>query len=200
MESRRIKAVNREIGDIDYVCLETTHVLHTAAYMFYKEENGEVIMVDNHGFTPSKKELLKLIDGLHKYIADTTDEEIQKYNTESMEQLNMEISALREPKPKKKEKGYVYLIKADNGLVKIGKTKNIEKRWNHFTTKLPYKLELLFYIDTEDMTGLELELHEQYRKYRKRGEWFELTERHINKIKKDHKDSARIGKTRVNAR
>ena len=142
----------KEPGIIDYVDENTTGVRSTRAYKFYREENEAVVIADNFGFMPSIKEVQKLIDGLHKFIENATEEEIQKHNKENTEQLAAEMApAPIQPSKRKAEAGYVYLVRADNGLIKIGKTKNIKQRLERFMVKLPYKLELLFCIESNDI-------------------------------------------------
>ena len=70
--------------------------------------------------------------------------------------------------------GYVYIIKAENGLYKIGKTRNIIQRLGSLFTMSPVKLTVLHTIKTNDAYHCERELHENYREYRSHGEWFRL--------------------------
>lgn len=72
--------------------------------------------------------------------------------------------------------GYVYLLKADNGLYKIGRSKSLDARIKQLGLILPYELELALVIETIDTTKLEQELHDHFADKRKRGEWFELDE------------------------
>ncbi len=48
---------------------------------------------------------------------------------------------------------------------------------------MPYDLELLVSIETDDRDSLEKELHEKFADKRKKGEWFDLTEEDIAYIK-----------------
>lgn len=68
--------------------------------------------------------------------------------------------------------GYVYFVE-NAGLVKIGRTKNIKRRFKQFATTIPYARVLAVY-KTLDMYEMEKQFHELYKRYRKRGEWFEL--------------------------
>ena len=79
--------------------------------------------------------------------------------------------------------GWVYVIQADNGLYKIGKTKDWDGRLNHFTVKLPYELVFIMRIETEDRHELESFLHEQYSDKRIRGEWFRLDDDDIEVLR-----------------
>jgi hypothetical protein len=93
--------------------------------------------------------------------------------------------AITEIERRQKERiGYVYLLKADNGLYKIGQAKIIDRRIAQLAVSLPYELELEVAIQTERYKELEPELHERFSAKRKRGEWFELNEADIEYIKK----------------
>lgn len=70
--------------------------------------------------------------------------------------------------------GFVYLIKAENGLYKIGKTKNVSKRMQPFSVSFPMKWELIHYFQSLNYTAAEQALHKKYADKRNTGEWFEL--------------------------
>ncbi len=72
-------------------------------------------------------------------------------------------------------KGFIYILRADNGLVKIGRTIDIQRRLNTFNSQLPYDLEVIKIIESDDCSNLELEFHNQFADKRVRGEWFALT-------------------------
>jgi len=83
---------------------------------------------------------------------------------------------------KKEKTGFVYLLKADNNLIKIGRTTKLDERIYHFTTKLPYKLHLVGVIKSERYIEIEADLHRTFHAKRKRGEWFDLTKEDLKNI------------------
>jgi hypothetical protein len=72
------------------------------------------------------------------------------------------------------EPGYVYVLRADTGLYKIGKSRNPNQRVAHFTLKLPFPVEILRVIRSDDYHAHERQLHAEYAAYRVNGEWFDL--------------------------
>jgi hypothetical protein len=70
----------------------------------------------------------------------------------------------------------VYLIRADNGLTKIGCTGNLEKRLKSITTASPCKLTLIGFLRCRDFHEEERKLHCQFAGKRIQGEWFDLNE------------------------
>ena len=64
----------------------------------------------------------------------------------------------------------IYLISYDNQFLKIGYTKNINKRLCQLQVSSPVKLEVLHLIDGN--TILEKELHVLFKDLRTSGEWF----------------------------
>lgn len=58
------------------------------------------------------------------------------------------------------------------GMVKIGYAKDVSRRLSFLQTGCPAKLEMEAVIDGGK--DLERSLHEVFRPYRKRGEWFDL--------------------------
>lgn len=79
--------------------------------------------------------------------------------------------------------GYVYLIQSPTGFYKIGRTTNPKDRMKTFSVKLPFEVEYVCIIQTEDMYGLEQSLHQQFASKRVNGEWFQLAPDDVEHIK-----------------
>lgn len=79
--------------------------------------------------------------------------------------------------------GYVYLLRAENGICKIGRSAVPEARISAYATHSPIDIELICLIKTRDMHRLEAELHRKYAAKRGRGEWFALDASDIEYIK-----------------
>ncbi|MFA6270687.1 MAG: terminase small subunit [Candidatus Paceibacterota bacterium] len=76
----------------------------------------------------------------------------------------------------------VYLILAENGLVKIGKTIDVERRFQSLNSMSPVDLKLVYVFDTLFGDELEEDLHARYETKRVKGEWFALTEKDVDEI------------------
>jgi len=90
------------------------------------------------------------------------------------------------PKPDLPNKdGFVYLLRDldVSGHCKIGRTTRPRQRMKSFGVLLPFEIELVTMIKTDDCFKLEQKLHLRYAKKRKRGEWFALTDKDILEIK-----------------
>ena len=71
----------------------------------------------------------------------------------------------------------VYFIQESTGLVKIGLTKNIEKRLKTYETHNPHTLKLLKIIrcaNLKEAQRLERSLHKKFSEFKINGEWFAL--------------------------
>lgn len=69
-----------------------------------------------------------------------------------------------------------YLAKSnENGLIKIGKSKDVHTRMQTLGTK---KVQLIGYVDRD----IEKHLHKLYNHVRVKGEWFKLSERDVKEI------------------
>ena len=80
--------------------------------------------------------------------------------------------------------GYVYVMQHTSGLVKIGYSKDPDKRLKQVTRDEGNDMiELLCVIKSDHMTSLEYELHQRFRSKRIRGEWFDLPSKDIEYIK-----------------
>ncbi|KIL49086.1 GIY-YIG nuclease family protein [Jeotgalibacillus campisalis] len=80
--------------------------------------------------------------------------------------------------------GYVYFVQEYmNGTFKIGKTKNIDKRMNIFSVKLPFENKLIHLIKTGDRHRTEQAFHNHFSAKRLGGEWFSLSKEDIDWLK-----------------
>ena len=91
------------------------------------------------------------------------------------------------PKPVKKQvptkSGYVYLIKSDSDLYKIGRTASLDSRIKSIQGASPIPLELVHAIYSFDYVGLEDDLHERFKDVREHHEWFRLDDEAVEFIK-----------------
>ena len=109
--------------------------------------------------------------------------DVAKLTTEGVEDLLALCFYHHQDLVDKKRRGFVYLLRADNRLYKIGRSKAINERIKQLEIKLPYELELVAFIVVGDMYKVERWLHRKFADKRKRGEWFELEEVDIEFIK-----------------
>tara|TARA_R110000822_G_scaffold107679_1_gene236605 strand:+ start:1336 stop:1848 length:513 start_codon:yes stop_codon:yes gene_type:complete len=103
---------------------------------------------------------------------------------EFMENERLKAYNIHEPNGKviiEYEYGYVYVIhNKDNGLIKIGKTKDLHQRFNALKSGSGCDLELIYSICTDSAYGestnwVEKSLHTFFDSKRIRGEWFKLS-------------------------
>ena len=71
-----------------------------------------------------------------------------------------------------------YLI-SDGTYVKIGKSDNIQQRFGSIQTHHPLPLMVVLIVDRD----VERELHQRFSKYKKRGEWYLLSQEIYNFIR-----------------
>lgn len=108
-----------------------------------------------------------------------------------IEVLNKNIQRIEESAPKRmalvKSKqdtsGYVYLVQSPTSAYKIGKTVDPDNRMKTFSVKLPFEVDYVCVIQSDDMHTLETELHAKFEHKRVNGEWFDLDETDVEYIK-----------------
>lgn len=74
-----------------------------------------------------------------------------------------------------RSQGYIYIIKAENGRFKIGRTRNLKSRMSGLRTSSATLFELIHSFRTSDSLKTEEFLHEKFAAARLHGEWFELS-------------------------
>jgi hypothetical protein len=160
-------------------------IIRPDVFFIHKDKRTELPMLtDQMGFICAKEQVESVLKGFLEFCNYYGDKEISRYNQELHEE-HMSPNRPREndkpPKPPKK--GYVYLIKAENGLTKIGETISPKKRYSSIKTAVPMDTEFLFAVKTNNAPGLEEKLHEKFSNKREMGEWFRLSEKDIDNTK-----------------
>lgn len=84
---------------------------------------------------------------------------------------------------KREKQPCVYLIYAENGVYKIGRTNDIESRFETIKNISPIPVELILTINAENNRKLEMELHEKFSEKRYYNEWFRLDKSDVEYIK-----------------
>lgn len=76
--------------------------------------------------------------------------------------------------------GYVYLLKAENGLYKIGRSRTPDVRIRDITKAVaPFDIKIIHTAFYPDCYKAESDLHKLFREKRRRGEWFELSNEEV---------------------
>jgi hypothetical protein len=71
------------------------------------------------------------------------------------------------------KEGYVYFLATKNMFyVKVGRTVNLTSRVKTLAIQLPFEVDLLHAIRTDDPAWLESLIHSEWRSHRANGEWF----------------------------
>lgn len=74
--------------------------------------------------------------------------------------------------------GYVYVLRA-GPYHKIGHSVNVDRRITEVATLLPWEVELVHTIKSDNRIALEAYLHKRFKGKRRNGEWFELDEEDV---------------------
>lgn len=78
---------------------------------------------------------------------------------------------------------FVYLVLAENGLYKIGRSLDATKRLDGLQTGSPVRLSLVHTIETSHSGWLEKYLHKKYKGRLELREWYRLTDEDVAAIK-----------------
>jgi len=76
----------------------------------------------------------------------------------------------------------VYLVQSESGAVKIGVSKDVDRRLSDLQVAHPHDLTLLACVESSNANSLENRLHDRYSKYNINGEWFDLPNGELDNI------------------
>lgn len=82
--------------------------------------------------------------------------------------------------------GYVYILRAESGQYKIGRSKNPSDRLKTFSVKLPFRVDYEIVIPSSNHKALERALHERFAAKWINGEWFALSPEDIAALKAEY--------------
>lgn len=132
-------------------------------------------------------EIIELIDELmvdpDLHITGTSIEWLRAVKHGVENQYDPFVKPTKRNAKKSTNPGYVYLLLAESGHYKIGRTSDPENRAKTFGVKLPFRVEYECVIKTNEMVGLEKELHKKFDAKRIDGEWFALSNDDVEYIK-----------------
>jgi len=118
-----------------------------------------------------------LTDALKNYILSEIEGIMDRDREERKKVIDDEISIKKE-----KQEGYIYVIK--NGkFYKIGRAKRPKERMKTYKTESPNEIEVILCKKVDDYVETEKALLTLFEDKQHRGEWFELDDRDITKIR-----------------
>lgn len=150
-----------------------------------RDDEGVLLLFDAQmGLILRYEDAVRLQQALNEYLA-MGQEQIDCLHNKSVNAYENYLTQKKALRPSSRDtSGYVYLIREMNeGHFKIGLTSNPEDRLNHFSVKLPFKVEHTCLIETGDMYTLEAQLHDRFADKRVDGEWFALEPEDVAYIK-----------------
>jgi len=113
----------------------------------------------------------------------TRDELLRLLSEGTKQAKEASVEVLQEMANKNKKHCCVYIINGNNGLYKIGMTSGLRSRLKILCESVPFKIDLVGIIKTEDHKKLESQLHVKFKNCRVKGEWFLLSDSDLEEIK-----------------
>lgn len=80
--------------------------------------------------------------------------------------------------------GHIYVLRAANGLYKIGRAIDVDQRLRAYKTHSSEPLEMVLAYRVADMVSTEADWHARFGEKRQHGEWFALDETELAEIKR----------------
>lgn len=136
------------------------------------EVRGAVIApIRGNGYIISKTEWATIKREIDNFFYNTTQELIDEHN----QTLRDEARTSSNKGSSMNKEGYVYLLKAETGQYKIGRSINISSRTQTIQRDFPIKIRLLHSVFVENNVQVEIILHQIFQSKRlDRTEWFNL--------------------------
>jgi hypothetical protein len=79
--------------------------------------------------------------------------------------------------------GWIYFILADNGLVKIGRSDNVVRRFNEIKLISPLHLSIAHAVAVSNCVTAECWIHSEFHLRLHHGEWFALSPKEMEWVK-----------------
>lgn len=149
---------------------------------------GDPFLRDVNGYVLNRTEINDFLDKIHDFYETYTNEDIDEINSK-VDQIRGSKNIYTESKNEQKEfneNEYVYFIKNEDNVVKIGRTINLTNRISALKGASPHELKLMNYIQTHDCVELEEMAHKYFSDKKIRGEWFDVNQNDVKEFAKKH--------------
>lgn len=80
------------------------------------------------------------------------------------------------------ECGFVYVLGCKEGYYKIGRTRDVQRRYIQVSSSVPYRLWICYVFPVGDAPHYERWLHDKFPSSRMRGEWFKLSDADLSTL------------------
>jgi hypothetical protein len=140
-----------------------------------KDDCAYLTAQTGHALTHEEWEQLKQI--VDRFYSEVSSDDITRFNKETTlkDEEEERIRSLPSPKvPRQPKPGHVYVIFAETGRCKIGRTNNLNARLNQLATASPVLFKLLHAFQSSDTEKAERFLHDKFKDKRNHREWFNL--------------------------
>ena len=148
-------------------------------------ETYTVLFTDGHYMrVHTRATLLSIIADLQRSVDHITEEDITVLNRDLEQEHERAREVIREQrrsrpeKPKVTYKGFVYILHGGSQY-KIGCTKHPTIRPQAIARQMPFAVEIVLLIPSQDMYETERRIHTLFSAKRIEGEWFSLAENDI---------------------
>jgi len=152
-----------------------------SASIVYDADTDGIYICDDNGMIVTRQDWQELSQAVERYFASApTDDELAAHNLviwrRSHEYQKPPRRQRGQAKPLAPQcPGYIYLIKGDAGLYKVGKSKHPDARHYSLVSTMPFPVEIVSSYKVPDMKPAELSWHTRFASKRVNGEWFRLT-------------------------
>lgn len=190
LDKQELEDILMQIGDVHRAAVYDRTVAIREAAKLIRQQEAIAVSGYEHHCTYCGRRMVSDFDSIRKYC--DSDECIEKHKEFLRRQ--QDERAKREPKPKKESEekimtmpdfnlddpkhdslqGYVYLIRAENGLCKIGRSCDPSGRYGEVATYSPIPVYLEHTVFSDNYVLAEAYAHEELARYRHHGEWFDL--------------------------
>lgn len=143
------------------------------------DKSGGLMPYDQGGATPSLNTWREINQAVEQFYASNDSDFIDEANWFNL--AHKHLPSRTELPQRIPKGGYVYLLKG-GGYYKIGLSRNVYRRWREVSPKLPFEVEIVCTIATDDMHKLETTLHKRFADKRENGEWFKLDDSDVEYV------------------
>jgi len=125
------------------------------------------------GYVLSKEDWYRIKRRVDAFYTSVTSEDIDWLNTEKRKERDQRDRVMS---------GYIYLMQADNGYHKIGRTINLETRNKNLMREYPLEIKIVHSFFCRNCVKAEKRLLGMFSEKRLQGEWFSLEQQDIEFI------------------
>lgn len=144
-------------------------MMERAENTFYLREfpNGQIVLMNTNDEPVPYEQLIEFSQFVNECVESATPEAIELYTKHAKREKQISRNAQeKSPQEPTGKRGFVYVLRMETDIYKIGRTANLKSRLANYRTHSTNDIEMICFFEVIDMIALEMQIHNHFKDQR----------------------------------